>query len=96
MMNLQQLPFSLSLLLPSFFWPAQDALSVLTTAEKSVAIVGAGSAGLAALKTFLDLPENVRGNWNITLYEQRRDVGGIWWATNNMRTQFLELLTPTI
>lgn len=82
MVNLQQLPLTLSLLLPSFFWPAPDALPVpLTrTAEKSVAIIGAGSAGLAALKTFLDLPEDVRRNWDITLYEQRRDVGGVWWA----------------
>lgn len=32
---------------------------------KSVAIVGAGSAGLAMLKTILDLPEETRIGWNI-------------------------------
>lgn len=45
---------------------------------KSIAIVGAGSGGLAILKTFLDLPEEVRSTWEFVLYEQRRDVGGVW------------------
>ncbi|KIK20788.1 hypothetical protein PISMIDRAFT_681968 [Pisolithus microcarpus 441] len=45
---------------------------------KSIAIVGAGSAGLAMLKSLLDLPPEIRANWDIVLYEQRRDVGGIW------------------
>lgn len=30
------------------------------------------------LKTILDLPENVRSTWEIVLFEQRRDVGGVW------------------
>ncbi|KAG6329657.1 hypothetical protein ID866_9433 [Astraeus odoratus] len=30
------------------------------------------------LKTILDLPLEVRANWEVVLYEQRRDVGGIW------------------
>ncbi|KAI8971157.1 FAD/NAD-P-binding domain-containing protein [Trametes punicea] len=45
---------------------------------KSIAIVGAGSAGLAILKTLLDLPLETRQSWEIVLYEQRRDVGGLW------------------
>ena len=45
---------------------------------KSIAVIGAGSAGLAALKTLLDLPEETRKGWKIVLYEQRRDVGGVW------------------
>lgn len=45
---------------------------------KSVAIVGAGSAGLSILKALLDLPEEERSTWEIVLYEQRRDVGGVW------------------
>jgi hypothetical protein len=48
-----------------------------TPVNKSVAIVGAGSAGLAMLKALVDLPEG--GGWEIVLYEQRRDVGGIWY-----------------
>ncbi|KAI6149282.1 hypothetical protein BKA82DRAFT_4353296 [Pisolithus tinctorius] len=47
-------------------------------ASKSVAIVGAGSAGLAMLQTLLDLPVETRTNWDIVLYERRRDVGGVW------------------
>ncbi|KAI6149283.1 hypothetical protein BKA82DRAFT_3220827 [Pisolithus tinctorius] len=46
--------------------------------SKSVVIVGAGSARLAMLKTLLDLPVETRAEWDIVLYERRRDVGGIW------------------
>lgn len=49
-------------------------------ATKSIAIIGAGSGGLAALKTLLDLPEEPRRSWDIVLYEQRSDVGGLWFA----------------
>ncbi|KAH6917478.1 dimethylaniline monooxygenase [Coprinopsis sp. MPI-PUGE-AT-0042] len=45
---------------------------------KVIAIVGAGSAGLAALKSFLDLPLETRRNWDVILYEQREDVAGVW------------------
>ncbi|TCD71738.1 hypothetical protein EIP91_005504 [Steccherinum ochraceum] len=45
---------------------------------KSIAIVGAGSAGIAVLKTIFDLPEDLRTNWRVVLFEQRRDVGGVW------------------
>jgi hypothetical protein len=30
------------------------------------------------LKALVDLPEKSAGGWEIVLYEQRRDVGGIW------------------
>ena len=46
---------------------------------KSIAIVGAGSAGLAMLKTLLDIPEY--NSWNIVLFEERENVGGIWWVS---------------
>ncbi|CDO72046.1 hypothetical protein BN946_scf184943.g81 [Trametes cinnabarina] len=46
--------------------------------SKSIAIVGAGSAGLAILKTLLDFPLDVRDGWEIVLYDQRRNVGGLW------------------
>ena len=46
--------------------------------SKSIAIVGAGSGGLAILKTLFDLPEGVRRDWEVVLYEQRRNVGGVW------------------
>ncbi|KAM6501917.1 hypothetical protein JOM56_001894 [Amanita muscaria] len=44
--------------------------------EKSIAIVGAGSAGLAMLKTLLDFPDH--NSWDIALFEERENVGGIW------------------
>jgi len=40
--------------------------------------VGAGTAGLAALKSILDLPKDVRNGWDIIIYEQRANIGGVW------------------
>lgn len=62
----------------------ESAQSPLLSSEngptKSIAIVGAGSAGLAALKALLDLPEETRQGWEIILFEQRRGVGGVWYV----------------
>ncbi|RPD72555.1 FAD/NAD(P)-binding domain-containing protein [Lentinus tigrinus ALCF2SS1-7] len=55
-----------------------SALPHVKSPSKSIAIVGAGSGGLAILKTIFDLPEDVRQGWEVVLYEQRRDVGGVW------------------
>ncbi|OBZ71629.1 Electron transfer flavoprotein subunit beta [Grifola frondosa] len=61
-----------------------DSQPILPTADpsaaptKSIAIVGAGSGGLAILKTILDLPAETRAGWDVVLYEQRRNVGGLW------------------
>ncbi|KIL66087.1 hypothetical protein M378DRAFT_75661 [Amanita muscaria Koide BX008] len=44
--------------------------------ENSIAILGAGSAGLAMLKTLLDFPDH--NLWDIALFEERENVGGIW------------------
>ena len=44
--------------------------------RKSIAIVGAGSSGMAMLKTLLDMPEH--NSWNIILFEERENIGGIW------------------
>ncbi|KAI0050813.1 FAD/NAD(P)-binding domain-containing protein [Auriscalpium vulgare] len=47
--------------------------------SKRIAIVGAGTGGVGALKALIgDLPEEARQGWEIVLFEQRRDVGGIW------------------
>lgn len=46
--------------------------------SKTIAVIGAGSAGIAALKALMDLPSSIAQNWNITLYEQRGDVAGVW------------------
>ena len=54
-------------------------LSNTTEQVKRVAIVGAGTAGLAALKTFVhDIPKPDGQRWKIELFERRNDLGGIW------------------
>lgn len=52
----------------------------ITTGEvKRVAIIGAGTGGLAALKTFVhDIPKPDGLRWEIDLFEQRNNLGGIW------------------
>ncbi|KAF9477948.1 FAD/NAD(P)-binding domain-containing protein [Pholiota conissans] len=43
-----------------------------------IGIIGAGPAGLAALKTVLDTPQYKAGQWIPTVLEAREDVGGVW------------------
>ncbi|EGN95029.1 hypothetical protein SERLA73DRAFT_77045 [Serpula lacrymans var. lacrymans S7.3] len=77
MVNLRQAISGFSIIVSLLLPPASHVQEV-DPPTKSVAIVGAGSAGLAILKSLLDLPEDTRKGWDIVLYEQRRDVGGIW------------------
>ncbi|VDC02869.1 unnamed protein product [Peniophora sp. CBMAI 1063] len=52
-------------------------------AGKRVLIIGAGTAGVAALKALLvDLPEESRRDWEVTVFEQRSSAGGVWLADN--------------
>ena len=52
---------------------------VTTEQVKRVAIIGAGVAGLATLKTFThDIPKPDGQRWEIELFEQRNGLGGIW------------------
>jgi hypothetical protein len=80
MVNLSRLvlPF-LSVGLPSQE-PLYTENGALPAPAKSVAIIGAGSAGLAMLKTVLDLPSHNRAGWEIVLYEERENVSGVWQA----------------
>jgi ribulose 1,5-bisphosphate synthetase/thiazole synthase len=68
--------YLLSFLSPSLVKqvPLQSYRDVSPT--KSIAIVGAGSAGLAALKALLDIDPRT---WEIVLYEERENIGGIWY-----------------
>lgn len=82
MVRLLQLVLSL---LPLSVWERPEVLPeslIYSTSQrnatKSIAIVGAGSAGLAALKAILDLPPETRAGWEVVLYERRRAVGGVW------------------
>ncbi|KAJ7686645.1 hypothetical protein B0H17DRAFT_1071395 [Mycena rosella] len=45
---------------------------------KSICIVGAGAAGLAALKTVLDTPQFKANLWKPVIFEARSQVGGVW------------------
>ena len=75
MVNARQIAFSLLGWLLQF----PDLSSNVVHEQKSIAIVGAGSAGLAMLKTLLDIPEY--NSWNIVLFEERENVGGIWYVS---------------
>lgn len=43
---------------------------------KTVAIIGAGSSGLVSAKYSLD------HGFDVTVFEQNEQLGGIWWFTN--------------
>lgn len=46
---------------------------------KRIAVIGAGTGGLAALKTFLhDIPKPEGQRWEIELFERRSGLGGQW------------------
>lgn len=60
------------------------------TPIKTVAVIGAGTSGLTAAKYSL-----VQG-YDVTIYEQNEQLGGIWWYTDQTGTnQFgLEIHSP--
>ena len=52
---------------------------IITHQVKRIAIIGAGTSGLAALKTFIhDIPKRHGERWEIDLFERRNNLGGIW------------------
>ena len=54
-------------------------LPITTGQVKRVGIIGGGTSGLAALKTFVhDIPKPDGQRWEIELFEQRNDLGGVW------------------
>ena len=63
--------------------------------NKSVAVVGGGSAGLAMLRVLVDLQDELDTNLDFVLYEQRQDVGGIWCDTFLLLIGFRHLSTST-
>ncbi|KAJ7266949.1 hypothetical protein B0H12DRAFT_1200861 [Mycena haematopus] len=46
--------------------------------EKTICIIGAGAAGLAALRAILDTAQYKAGLWKPTVFEERHQVGGVW------------------
>ncbi|KAI3605239.1 flavin-containing monooxygenase [Moniliophthora roreri] len=45
---------------------------------RRIMIIGAGPAGLAALKVLLETPQVKSGHWIVNSFEAREKVGGIW------------------
>ncbi|KAJ7512668.1 FAD/NAD-P-binding domain-containing protein, partial [Mycena galericulata] len=45
---------------------------------KTICIIGAGAAGLAALRAILDTPQYKAGLWRPIAFEARDNIGGIW------------------
>ncbi|KAF5379214.1 hypothetical protein D9615_005880 [Tricholomella constricta] len=45
---------------------------------KTICIIGAGPAGLAALKVVLESPQHKAGQWKATAFEARDRIGGVW------------------
>ena len=59
--------------------PLSSISSTVNVPDKRIAIVGAGTGGLVMLKTLVDdLPKDITRTWEIVLFEQRDNVGGIW------------------
>ncbi|KAJ7185569.1 hypothetical protein C8R46DRAFT_382260 [Mycena filopes] len=46
--------------------------------SKTICIIGAGAAGLAALRAILDTPQYKSGSWKPLAIEARDRVGGVW------------------
>jgi len=57
---------------------AEPYFSLFLLGRKRIAIIGAGPAGLAALKAVLDSEEWKEGHWDVVAFEVREDVGGVW------------------
>jgi cation diffusion facilitator CzcD-associated flavoprotein CzcO len=45
---------------------------------KRIVVIGAGSAGLVALKTLRETAQFKKGEWELLAFEQRENLGGIW------------------
>ncbi|KAJ6595741.1 FAD/NAD(P)-binding domain-containing protein [Mycena vulgaris] len=45
---------------------------------KTICVIGAGAAGLAALRAILDTPQYKANLWRPVVFEARNQVGGVW------------------
>ncbi|KAF8311122.1 uncharacterized protein EI90DRAFT_3005959, partial [Cantharellus anzutake] len=51
---------------------------------KRIVVVGGGAAGISFLKVVREFQEQQKDlNWDVVLYEQRDDMGGIWYEQKN-------------
>ena len=61
-------------------------LSLIMNTErktKKIIIIGGGAAGLASLQAVLESSEHRRGEWEVLLFEEREDTGGIWYVLSD-------------
>ncbi|KAI0261644.1 hypothetical protein BC834DRAFT_925444 [Gloeopeniophorella convolvens] len=48
---------------------------------KRICVIGAGANGLATLKVLAEAPQVQSGEWVLVAYEERENVGGIWYPS---------------
>lgn len=58
--------------------PGSDIRLDASSNVKHICIIGAGAAGLSALKAIVETAEYEAGLWAPVVYEAREDVGGVW------------------
>ena len=51
-------------------------------ASKRVCIIGAGANGLATLKALAETHQVQLGEWLLVAFEERDNVGGIWYDSS--------------
>ncbi|KAF8213522.1 FAD/NAD(P)-binding domain-containing protein [Mycena galopus ATCC 62051] len=61
-------------------WTFQHPLSSPDASEpiKRIGVVGLGTGGITALRALKALPPHVREGWQITAFDERHAVGGLW------------------
>ncbi|KAG1812143.1 uncharacterized protein BJ212DRAFT_1465252 [Suillus subaureus] len=62
--------------------------------EKRICIIGAGPAGLAALKVISETAYFKSGKWSVIAYETREKVGGVWLPAPPVVDAYNALMTP--
>ena len=51
-------------------------------ASKRVCIIGTGANGLATLKVLAETHQVQLGEWSLVAFEERDNVGGIWYRSS--------------
>ena len=58
-------------------------------ASKCVCIIGTGANGLATLKALAETHQVQLGEWLLVAFEERDNVGGIWYDSSTTSLFFL-------
>ena len=74
----------------SRIYPTSYTVDPLSTeASKRVCIIGAGANGLATLKILAETHQVQSGQWKLVAFEERDNVGGIWYDIPLFLSPFL-------